>query len=187
MIDARQEPTHTLINIINGYFGLIVMIEGKIFFATLASRLTRYLLINEYIDTAMQKGGVPGIASCLEHGNMIWESIQKSKTNKKDLDVIRLDLVNANGSVPHQMILLSIQMYHIPEEISKMLRTYYGFLMRFTTKECTTNWNRLEVGIAMGCSVSPILFVLTMQLLLKVRENNTEILLTLVEGFKCHK
>ena len=36
-------------------------------------------------------------------------------------------------------------------------------------KEYTTNWNRLEVGIAMGCSVSP---VLAMQLLLKVTENN---------------
>ena len=74
------------------------------------------------------------------------------------------------------MILLSIWMYHIPEELSKMLETYFdGFLMRFTTKEYTTNWNRLEVGIAMGCSVSPILFVLAMQLLLKVTENSAEI------------
>ena len=66
---------------------------------------------------------------------MIWEAIQKAKTNKKDLDVICLDLANAFGSVPHQMILLSIRMYHIPEEISKMLGTFFGILMRFTTKE----------------------------------------------------
>ena len=52
-----------------------------------------------------------------------------------------------------------------------MLGTYFGgFLRRFTT-----NWNKLEVGIAMGCSVSPILFVLAMQLLLKVTESNAEI------------
>ena len=43
-----------------------------------------YLLINEYIDTLVQKGGVPGIAGCLECENMIWEAIQKAKTNKKD-------------------------------------------------------------------------------------------------------
>ena len=67
-------------------------------------------------------------------------------------------------------------MYHIPEEISKMLGTYFdGFLMRFTTNEYTTNWNWLKVGIAMGCSLSPILFVLVMQLLLKAIENNAEI------------
>ena len=46
--------------------------------------------------------------------------------------------------------------------------------MWFTTKEDTTNW--LEVGILMGCLVSPILFVLAMQLLLKVTENNAEII-----------
>ena len=65
---------------------------------------------------------------------MIWEAIQKAKTNKKDLDIIWLDLANAYGSVPHQMILLSLWMYHIPKKISKMLGTYFdGFLMRFTT------------------------------------------------------
>ena len=63
---------------------------------------------------------------------MIWEAIEKAKTNKKDLDVIWLDLANAYESVPHQ-ILLSIQMYHIPKEISKMLGTYFDcFLMQFT-------------------------------------------------------
>ena len=79
----------------------LLNVEGKLFFAVLASRLTRYLLINEYINTLVQKGGVLEIASCLEHGNMIWEAIQKAKTNKKDLDVIWLDLVNAYGQVPH--------------------------------------------------------------------------------------
>ena len=106
---------------------------------------------------------------------MIWEAIQKAKTNKKDLDVIWLDLANTYGSVSHQMILLSLQMYHIPDEISKMVGTHFnGFLVRFATKEYTTNWNRFEVGIATGCAVSLILFVLTMQQLLKASENNAD-------------
>ena len=46
-------------------------VEGKIVFAVLASRLTRFLLINKYIDTSVQKGGVQGIVGCLEHGNRI--------------------------------------------------------------------------------------------------------------------
>ena len=37
-----------------------------------------------------------------------------------DVNVISVDLPNANASVYHQMILLSLQMYHILEEISKM-------------------------------------------------------------------
>ena len=108
----------------------LLNIEGKIFFTVLASRLTKYLLTNEYINTSVQKGGIPGIAGCLEHGNMIWEAIQKAKANKKDLDVIWLDLANAYRSVPHQMIHLSLQMYHVPVEISSMLGTYFdGFCM----------------------------------------------------------
>ena len=61
----------------------LLNVEGKIFFAVLASRLTKYLLTNEYIDTSVQKGGIPGIAGCLEHGDVIWEAIQKAKANKK--------------------------------------------------------------------------------------------------------
>ena len=150
----------------------LLNVEGKIFFAVMASRLTSYLLTNGYIDTSVQKGGVPGVAGCLEHGSMIWEAIQKAKENKTDLDVIWLDLANAYGSVPHQMIQLALQMYHVPEGICKMLETYFnGFQMRFTTKEYTTDWARLEVGIAMGCTVSPILFVMAMQVLLRAAES----------------
>ena len=151
--------------------------EGKIFFAVLASRLTKYLLTNKYIDTSVQKGGIPGIAGCLELGNMIWEAIQKDKVNKKDLDVIWLDLGNAYGLVPHQMIHLSLHMYHVPAEISSMLGTYFdGFHMRFTTKDFTTNWTRFEVGIAIGCTVSPVLFILSIQLLLKATESKSNFL-----------
>ena len=45
--------------------------------------------------------------------------------------------------------------------------------MRFTTKDFTTNWTRLEVGIVMGCTVSPVLFVLSMQLFLKATESKS--------------
>ena len=152
----------------------LLNVEGKILFAVLASRLTKYLLTSESIDTSVQKGGIPGIAGCLEHGNKIWEATQKAKANKKDLDVIWLDLTNAYGSVPHQMIHLSLQMYRVPVEISSMLGTYFdGFRTRFTTKDFITNWTRLEVGIAMGCTVSPVLFISSMQLLLKATESKS--------------
>jgi len=63
-------------------------VEGKIFFAVIAARLTRYLLDNGYIDTSVQKGGVPGIPGCLEHSAMIWEAIQKAKASKIDIHIV---------------------------------------------------------------------------------------------------
>ena len=83
--------------------------------------------------------------------------------------------------VPHQMILLSLQVYHILNKISKMLRTYFdGFHMQFATKDYT-NWIKNEVELAVGCSVSLILFILAMQLFFKVTENNADIV-ELCEG-----
>ncbi|MCG8432275.1 MAG: hypothetical protein MJA29_14040, partial [Candidatus Omnitrophica bacterium] len=53
-----------------------------------------------------------------------------------------------------------------------MLKKY--FQMRFSTKQYTTNWIDLEVGIAKGCTISPILFVLAMQVILKAAEQHTK-------------
>ncbi|GFO10397.1 reverse transcriptase [Plakobranchus ocellatus] len=56
------------------------------------------------------------------------------------------------------MIQLALRMYHVPEVIQVMLDDYFsGFRMRFSTNNYTTNWVNLEVGIAMGCTISPIL------------------------------
>ena len=53
----------------------------------------------------------------------------------------------------------------------QILKVYFNiFRMRYRTPSYTTCWTRLEIGIAMGCTVSPILFVLAMQVILKAAE-----------------
>lgn len=46
-------------------------VEGKIFFSVIAQRLSTYLEKNTYIDTSVQKAGIPGFSGCLEHTSMI--------------------------------------------------------------------------------------------------------------------
>ncbi|GFO42668.1 reverse transcriptase [Plakobranchus ocellatus] len=71
------------------------------------------------------------------------------------------------------MIQLALRMYHVPEVIQVMLDDYFGgFHMRFSTNDYTTNWINLEVGIAMGCTISPILFVMAMEVILKAAEGS---------------
>lgn len=48
----------------------LLNVEGKIFFAVLA-RITSYIVDNEYVDTSVQKGGIPGFPECLEHTSVI--------------------------------------------------------------------------------------------------------------------
>lgn len=93
----------------------LLNVEGKMFFAVLATRLTRYLMSNGYVDTSIQKGGVPGVPGCLEHSSMIWDAIQRAKTNRIDLHVIWLDLANAYGSVPHGLLWKALEMHHVPD------------------------------------------------------------------------
>ncbi|GFN80499.1 reverse transcriptase [Plakobranchus ocellatus] len=65
------------------------------------------------------------------------------------------------------MIQLTLRIYHV------MLDDYFsGFRMRFSTNDYTTNWISLKVGIAMGCTISTILFVMAMEVILKAAEGS---------------
>ena len=39
--------------------------------------------------------------------------------------------------------------------------------MRFTARNCTTGWQKLEVGISMGFPISPILFAMAMEIIVR--------------------
>ena len=145
----------------------LLNVEGKIFFSVMARRMTSYLMENGYIDTSCQKAGIPGFPGCVEHATMIWEQIQIAKREKKDLHVVWLDLANAYGSVPHNLIAFALDFFYIPQSIRAMVMSYFQDLhMCFMLPNSTTIWQQLEVGIAMGCSISPILFITAFEVIL---------------------
>lgn len=90
-------------------------------FSVMARRMTTYLMENGYINTSCQKAGVPGFPGCVEHASMIWEQIQTAKREKKDLHVVWLDLANAYGSVPHQLIAFALDFFYIPVNIKTVM------------------------------------------------------------------
>ena len=146
----------------------LLNVEGKIYFGVIARRLTNFLMGNNYIDTSVQKAGIPGFPGCLEHCQMIWRAIREAKLNNKDLQVVWLDLANAYGAVPHDLIYKALDFFYVPAEVKEVLANYFGAVkMRFTTKNYTTDWQDLEIGIMMGCVISPLLFVMCMELILR--------------------
>lgn len=87
--------------------------------------------------------------------------------NKSDLHVVWLDLANANGSVPHQLIRLALSFFHIPPCIQSLITNYFNNLqVCYSASEFTTGWHQVEKGIAMGCSISPILFTTAFEVIL---------------------
>ncbi|XP_052093724.1 uncharacterized protein LOC127729844 [Mytilus californianus] len=146
----------------------LLNIEGKIFLAVLAKRTTRFLLSNEYRDLSVQKRGMPEVSGCIEHTSVLTQILREAKEKKSDLAVLWLDFANAYGSIPHKLVDLTLQRYHVPTTIRTMLQEYFDHIeMRFTVGDFTTAWQRLEVGILTGCTVSVVLFAAAMNLILK--------------------
>ena len=136
----RSEPIQT---------NIAAECRGENIFSIMASRLTEFVMSNQYVDISVQKGGIPGVPGCIEHTSMIWEAIQRSKRSRLSLYVVWLDLANAYGSVPHQLLWKTLEAHHVLHPVIHILQEYFsGFMMRFSTY--TTRWVPLEVGIAMG-------------------------------------
>ena len=153
----------------------LMNVEGKLYFALRADRLLHYTLANKYIDTSIQKGGVPGISGCMEHTAILSQLIREAKAEKKGLVVTWLDIANAYGSIPHSLIKLALRRAHVPEEFCKLVESYYGNVkIRFTTKNFTTDWQRVEKGIITGCTLSVILFSLSMTMLVMSVKEETK-------------
>ena len=133
-----------------------------------AGRLSAFVLSIAYIDTSVQKAGVSGFQGFVEHSAMIWHMTQSADSRRRDLSVIWLDLAKLYGSVPHPLIKYFLKFFGVPEKLQLYLLQYYDtFLMRSTVKSNTTGWQKLEVGIPIGSKVSPFLFAMAMEVMMR--------------------
>lgn len=146
----------------------LLSVEEKIFFSVMATRLTEYFLENKYIDTSVQKGGIPGVPGCLKHTGVDLQLLREARENKGNLVVLWLDLANAYGSIPHRLVEKALQKHHVPENIREPIMDYYNnFHVRVSAGPETSDWCRLEIGIITGCTLSVILFSLAINMLVK--------------------
>ena len=153
----------------------LLNVEGKLFFRMKADRLTKFAMANGRIDTSIQKGGVPGVAGCLEHTAVISQLIREAKAGKGDLVVTWLDIANAYGSLPHEVIMTALKSAHVPDRMCKLVESYYADVkIRFSTKDFTTDWQQVEKGIITGCTLSVILFALAMTMLVMSVKDETK-------------
>ena len=90
---------------------------GKTFHLILAKRFTNFLLDNKIIDPTVQKAFLPGISGCFEHNIVMQEIIKQTRVSKKTLHLTFFDLADAFGSVPHEMIKLTLEKHGLPNNI----------------------------------------------------------------------
>lgn len=84
---------------VNSSQSAFLKLRAKSFFSVIDTK-------NKYIDTSLEKAGIPKFSGCLEHTSMIWHQIQAAKVGVKkrerDLHVIFLDYHESQKSTNAQ-------------------------------------------------------------------------------------
>ena len=108
---------------------------------------------------------------CLEHTGVLTQLLRDAKENKGDLTVLWLYLANAYGSMPHKLVEEALTRHHVPPSVCDLIADYYkNFRLRACSSSVTSEWQALEKGIITGCTMSAVLFSLTMNMLVKATE-----------------
>ncbi len=143
------------------------MWKGKLFFSVLARRMTSFLSSNHYIDTSCQKAGFSGFPGCIEHTSVIWEQIQVPKERRVNFTWCGLTWRTRMAQYHISCVEFALEFFHVPACVITIIAKYFSNLRMFFSHDGRmTGWQQLEVGIAMGCSISPILFVAAFEIIL---------------------
>ena len=152
----------------------LMNVEAKLFWALVSRRLYNFFVKdNKIIDTVVQKGSVEGMPGCWEHISMVWEALKDSRLNKRSLTALWLDIANAYGSVPHQLIFFALKRYGIPEKWISLIKNYYNGLWSCSFSESApSGWHQHQKGIFAGCTISVILFLVAINTIIKYATMN---------------
>ena len=93
----------------------LLNVEGKLFFGILSKRLEKHIYNNRLINLSIQKGCMEKVPGCWEHMSVVWNELKSRKTERSNIAAIWLDIANAYGSVPHQLLFFALRRYGIPE------------------------------------------------------------------------
>ena len=105
---------------------------------------------------------------CAEHVFLFQAIWSDCKQNDKNMMCAWLDLANAFGSVPHEAIITVLKQANCPEKMINIVKDLYtGATSTFRVGEGETDPVAIEAGVKQGCPLSPILFNLVTELLIR--------------------
>ena len=133
---------------------------GKTFHKILAIRLENFLLDNHLIDPSIQKGFLRNCPGTYEHIFALNAILDQARQLDLPTIISFLDLKNAFGSVPHQLVFDILQHIRIPSGIINYIRDCYSQL---TAHICTDTWSTpkftIQKGVFQGDTMSPVIFL----------------------------
>ena len=136
------------------------------------------MLDNKFIDTNIQKGGLPNNKyPILQQIYKIKSVVNDAVQNKKQCCILFLDIANAFGSIDLQNIIQVLRNYNVPEYFINYIKEYYNtFEYYITINKDKTKTLKWKEGIIQGCPLSQLLFNIALNYILtKVKNANQEL------------
>jgi hypothetical protein len=136
---------------------------AKLWHSVWASRMTRFLVKNDYLDKA-QTAGLPGVSGTLEIQCVMDQLIKQARTSARNLIAHAADFQDAYGSVRHKLILFAAKFHRLPAEILHFLEN----MLKNLRVTGDVNGNRIVAdylnGVITGDPLSVILFIMVMNI-----------------------
>ncbi|CAM4609254.1 unnamed protein product, partial [Caretta caretta] len=121
--------------------------------------------------SSTQKGFM-SCEGCYEHNFVLQTTIETARKARRQCTVAWLDLANAFGSMPHHHIFATLQEFGMPENFLRVIREVYeGCSTTIRSAEGETTEIPIQSRVKQGCPLSPIIFNLAMELLLRAISN----------------
>lgn len=138
----------------------------KLFAALIADRMTDWAVMTNRLCPA-QKGFLRD-EGCYEHNFVLQEILTDARRTRRQAVVAWLDLSNAFGSVPHATIRRALVRSGVPGGLVNIWNSMYdGCSTRVRTAEGYTTPVPIRSGVRQGCPLSPIVFDLTIDSVLR--------------------
>jgi len=139
---------------------------GKIFHTIIGRRMALFLTQNNYIDSTVQKMYLKDISGCTEHSFTMLEVIKNARAIQNTVHITNLDLADAFGSVPHNLIEFAMEYYSIPIPVREYMMNLYSKLQgKVSVNGILTDTFNFLTGTFQGDPGSAIIFILVYNLL----------------------
>ncbi|XP_072758320.1 uncharacterized protein [Anoplolepis gracilipes] len=138
----------------------------KLYAALVADRLTDWAVSNNKLSRA-QKGFLRD-EGCYEHNFVLQEILTDARRTRRQAVVAWLDLSNAFGSIPHATIRRALIRSGVPGGLVNIWNSMYdGCSTRVRAAEGYTAPVPIRSGVRQGCPLSPVVFDLAIDSVLR--------------------
>ena len=138
----------------------------KLFMSVIANRLVDFAIHNDLLSHCQKSARPP--EGCYEHTFILQSLLLDVKRLQKNVCLAWLDLRNAFGSVPHDVIKLTLSHLGVPQSLVDLIANVYnGASTIVRTPVGDTPSIPILSGVKQGCPLSPILFNLSVEIILR--------------------